>query len=78
MALLVLVLGLFTFYQEFSSGKVMDSFAKLVPTFANVIRDGKVQNVEASQLVVGDIIEVKFGDSIPADIRVLECQGFKV
>lgn len=30
------------------------------------------------ELVVGDIIEVKFGDKIPADIRMIACQGFKV
>lgn len=32
----------------------------------------------ASELTIGDIIEVKFGDRIPADIRVLEARGFKV
>jgi len=42
------------------------------------IRDGKVLNIAAEDLVVGDIITVKFGDRMPADIRVIECQGFKV
>jgi sodium/potassium-transporting ATPase subunit alpha len=75
---LVIVLGIFTFYQEYSSGKVMESFAKMVPSFANVIRGGKLMNLNANELVVGDIVEVKFGDRIPADIRILECSGFKV
>lgn len=56
----------------------MESFAKMVPSYANVIRDKKLQNINAVELVVGDIIEVKFGDSVPADIRVVECSGFKV
>jgi magnesium-transporting ATPase (P-type) len=56
----------------------MDSFSKLVPTYASVTRDGKIQNIDAMMLVVGDIVEVKFGDCIPADIRILECMGFKV
>jgi len=56
----------------------MESFTKLAPTFANVIRNGKVTSVNARELVVGDIVEVKFGDRIPADIRILECQGLKV
>jgi magnesium-transporting ATPase (P-type) len=78
LGVLVCVLGLFTFYQEYSSGKVMESFEKMVPSFANVVRDGKVSNINAKELVVGDVIEVKFGDSIPADFRIIECSGFKV
>jgi len=50
----------------------------MVPSFANVIRGGKLMNINATELVVGDIIEVKFGDKIPADFRVIECSGFKV
>ncbi|XP_021953520.1 sodium/potassium-transporting ATPase subunit alpha-B [Folsomia candida] len=77
-AAVVILLGMFTFYQEYSSGKVMDSFAKLVPTMATVTRDGKMQHVPANDLVVGDVVDIKFGDSIPADIRIIECQGLKV
>ena len=46
--------------------------------FALVIRDGEKLNLQAEQLVVGDVVEVKFGDRIPADIRVLQAHGFKV
>ena len=35
-------------------------------------------NLPAEELVVGDVITVKFGDRMPADIRVIECHGFKV
>lgn len=62
MVVLVIVLGIFTFYQEYSSGKIMESFSKMVPSYANVIRDKKLQTINANELVVGDIIEVKFGD----------------
>ena len=34
--------------------------------------------MKAEELVVGDLVEVKFGDRVPADIRVLRAQGFKV
>jgi sodium/potassium-transporting ATPase subunit alpha len=56
----------------------MDSFAKLVPAMATVIRDGKMIQLQCDELVVGDMVDVKFGDAITADIRILECQGFKV
>lgn len=75
---LVVVLGIFTFYQEYSSGKIMESFSKMVPSYANVIREKKLQSINANELVVGDIIEVKFGDRVPADIRIIECSQFKV
>lgn len=37
-----------------------------------------MQHVPANDLVVGDVVDIKFGDSIPADIRIIECQGLKV
>jgi len=46
--------------------------------FAIVIREGQKLNVNAEQLVRGDVVEVKFGDRVPADIRVLSAHGFKV
>jgi len=55
---LVVVLGLFTFYQEYSSNRIMESFTQMVPSFASVIRDGQTQSINANELVVGDIVEV--------------------
>jgi sodium/potassium-transporting ATPase subunit alpha len=34
--------------------------------------------MNAEELVVGDIVYVKFGDRLPADIRIIEAKGFKV
>lgn len=45
---------------------------------ATVLRDGQKHTLNAEKLVMGDIIFVKFGDRIPADIRVIEARGFKV
>lgn len=51
----------------------------LIPfQYAIVIREGEKQNVQAEELCLGDIIDVKFGDRIPADVRVIEARGFKV
>ena len=43
-----------------------------------MLREGVHRDVRVDRLVVGDIVEVKYGDRIPADIRVLKCSGFKV
>ena len=42
------------------------------------IRDGEKVNIKAQELTLGDVIEVRFGDIIPADMRVLESTGMKV
>ena len=46
--------------------------------FALVIRNGEKLNVHAEELVVGDLVDVKFGDRVPADLRVIQAHGFKV
>ncbi|OTF81084.1 hypothetical protein BLA29_012724, partial [Euroglyphus maynei] len=56
----------------------MESFKNLVPRYATVIRDGQKHQLLADQLVVGDIIEVKGGDRIPSDIRIIHSQSCKV
>jgi len=53
----------------------MESFKNMVPQFALCIRDGEKLTIKAEELTLGDIIEVKFGDRVPADIRVLEAKG---
>jgi len=43
-----------------------------------VIRSGEKTQILASNIVLGDIIEVKGGDKIPADIRIISSNGMKV
>merc|ERR1711910_314274 len=74
----VTVTGIFSYYQESKSAKIMESFKNLVPQYALVRRDGEKVTITAAELTLGDIVEVKFGDRVPADLRVLEARGFKV
>uniref|UniRef100_A0A1I8HCB3 Cation_ATPase_N domain-containing protein n=1 Tax=Macrostomum lignano TaxID=282301 RepID=A0A1I8HCB3_9PLAT len=78
LAVVNLLTGCFSFYQESKSEAIMDSFKKMVPQHARVIRSGVEQDVSATDLVVGDVIRVQAGDRMPADIRVLSCKSFKV
>merc|ERR1712179_814565 len=78
LTLVVTVTGIFSYYQESKSAAIMESFKNLVPQFAKVRRNGEKVTLAAVELTLGDIVEVKFGDRIPADIRVLEARGFKV
>ncbi|MBQ6642909.1 MAG: HAD-IC family P-type ATPase, partial [Saccharopolyspora sp.] len=54
--------------------RLMESSAVSV----TAIRDGGQQQVVSDELVVGDIIELVAGDSVPADCRVLEADGLQV
>ena len=78
MTTVVIVTGIFSYYQESKSAKIMESFKNLVPQYALALRDGDKVTIKADQLTLGDIVFVKFGDRCPADIRVTESQGFKV
>ena len=56
----------------------MESFKNLVPQYAVVRRNGEKITVKAVELTLGDIVDIKFGDRVPADLRVIEARGFKV
>ncbi|KAI4792754.1 hypothetical protein KUCAC02_033165 [Chaenocephalus aceratus] len=60
------------------SSKIMDSFKNLVPQQALVVRDGEKKCINAEEVVVGDLVEVKGGDRIPADLRIISASGCKV
>ncbi|XP_048471386.1 potassium-transporting ATPase alpha chain 2 [Rhincodon typus] len=74
----VILTGCFAYYQEAKSTNIMASFHRMVPQQALVIRDGEKQVITADKLVVGDIVLIKAGDQIPADLRLLSAQGCKV
>merc|ERR1712172_316032 len=74
----VTVTGIFSYYQESKSAKIMESFKNLVPQYALVRRNGEKVTIPALELTLGDVVEVKFGDRCPADLRVIEARGFKV
>uniref|UniRef100_A0A8B9W0X6 Potassium-transporting ATPase alpha chain 2 n=1 Tax=Anas zonorhyncha TaxID=75864 RepID=A0A8B9W0X6_9AVES len=78
LALVVILTGIFAYYQEAKSTNIMASFSKMIPQQALVIRDAEKKELPAEQLVVGDIVEIKGGDRIPADIRLISAQGCKV
>merc|ERR1712190_289886 len=75
----VTVTGIFSYYQESKSAKIMEGFKNLVPQYALVRRrDGEKVTITAAELTLGDIVEIKFGARDPADIRILEARQFKV
>ena len=65
------------FMQEFQAEKTMDSLRSLSSPTATTVRDGKTISVPTVEIVPGDLVEVKTGDTIPADFRVVEAVNFE-
>ncbi|XP_068022069.1 sodium/potassium-transporting ATPase subunit alpha-1 [Melanerpes formicivorus] len=78
LAAVVIITGCFSYYQEAKSSKIMESFKNLVPQQALVVRNGEKISINAEGVVVGDLVEVKGGDRIPADLRIISAHGCKV
>uniref|UniRef100_A0A4W4G1L7 Sodium/potassium-transporting ATPase subunit alpha n=1 Tax=Electrophorus electricus TaxID=8005 RepID=A0A4W4G1L7_ELEEL len=78
LAAVVIITGCFSYYQESKSSRIMDSFKNMVPQQAMVIRDGEKRQINAEDVVAGDLVEIKGGDRIPADVRFISCSGCKV
>lgn len=57
------------FFQEYSAEKTMDSLRSLSSPTANVVRDDNSIVIPSGDIVTGDLVELKTGDTIPADIR---------
>ncbi|EGZ19432.1 putative hydrolase [Phytophthora sojae] len=75
---IVIVTCTITFLQARSTSKVMDSFKNMLPQQCTVVRDGTSQIIPAEELVVGDLVWVRNGDKVPADLRILLCNNLKV
>ena len=50
----------------------IEALKEFGPEHAKVLREGRLQNIDASELVPGDVVEMEVGDQFPADIRVTE------
>ena len=59
------------YLQEFKAEKLIESLEKLVVAKAKVQRVGKEVEIPSYELVVGDVVRIEAGDSVPADLRVL-------
>ncbi|KAK1218586.1 P-type ATPase [Marasmius sp. AFHP31] len=72
--LLNIVVG---FWQEFNAEKTMDSLRSLSSPTASAVRDGKTITVPTVEIVPGDMVEMKTGDTVPADVRLIEAVNFE-
>ena len=75
--LIVVLNAIMGVVQESKAEKALDALKSMSAPHARVIRDGKEQLIDASQLVPGDLIHLEAGDFVPADARLLSSISLK-
>lgn len=63
---------------ELRAKRALDNLAVLAAPAAHVIRDGETKDIEVSQVVLGELLELRSGDQVPADGQVLSSNGCEI
>lgn len=80
----IIIIGIVVFnalmgvIQEAKAEKSIEALKQMTPQIAKVIRNGKKIEINAEDLVKGDIIELEAGNYVPADCRILESHNLKI
>ena len=76
-AVIVLFAVLLGFIQEFRAERAIEALREMAAPLARVIRDGAEVEVNASELVPGDVVLLAAGDRVPADARLLQAMNLR-
>lgn len=74
--LIVLLNAILGFIQEYRTEHTLEALKSMTSPTAKCYRDGILKEIDASELVVDDVIEIEAGDRIPADCVILKSFGF--
>lgn len=74
----VLINAIIGFIQEGKAEKALDGIRKMLSLHAHALRDGKWVEIDADTLVPGDIVRLRSGNRVPADIRLLETTNLRI
>ncbi len=75
----VMIMVVFTgFIQEYKADKAVKSLKKMLTHSSVVIRDGKEQEIDSTEIVPGDILVLRTGEKIPADCIIIEEKNLQV
>jgi len=77
-AAVVLINALIGFIQEGKAEKALDAVRAMLANRAMVIRDGERQEIDASQMVPGDMVLLESGVKVPADLRLLHVKNLRI
>jgi Ca2+-transporting ATPase len=71
----VLVNGLFSFWQEYQAERTMAALIRALPQQVQLWRDGALTVLGAAAVVPGDLLLLEAGDKVPADCRLIDAQA---
>ncbi|HQT27519.1 MAG TPA: HAD-IC family P-type ATPase, partial [Burkholderiales bacterium] len=66
------------FWQEYKAGNAVEALKKSLALRSRVLRDRQWREVEAWQLVPGDVVRLRLGDIIPADVKLFDGEYLSV
>lgn len=76
--LIVILNAVLGVVQEFRANKALEALKKMAAPEAKVIRDGKITEIPARELVPGDLVILEAGNYVPADLRLVESVNLKI
>ncbi|MFZ0726605.1 MAG: plasma-membrane proton-efflux P-type ATPase [Desulfobacterales bacterium] len=71
-AVLLMFNAVVGFWQEYQAGNAVEALKKKLALKSRVLRDGTWREIDAKELVPGDIVRLRLGDIIPADAKLTE------
>ena len=77
-AIMLLINASVGFWEEFKADNAISALKQTLALRANVLRDGKWQDIAASNLVPGDVILLRLGNIVPADVKLVEGEYLSV
>ncbi len=77
--LLILALNaIVAVYQDSNADNALEALKNMQAVSCNVLRDGKWAQLDAKELLPGDVVQVRTGDCVPADLRVVEVKSISL
>ncbi len=76
--IVVIINAVLGVYQESKAEKAIEALQEIAAATSKVIRDGKLIDVKSEELVIGDVVVLEAGDSVPADCRIISCASMKI
>jgi magnesium-transporting ATPase (P-type) len=77
-AAVVVLNAVIGFVQEGKAEKALQAIRHLLSPHALVLRDGHQHEIDAADLVAGDVVLLASGDSVPADVRLLQARNLRI
>jgi len=75
---IVILNGILGFLQEWKAEKALAALQRMLAPRCKVLRDGQASEIDARQLVPGDIVLLEIGDRVPADLRLIDSRNLKI